>query len=69
MHKEQDGCDTFFKQNRHGTCMDTTGKERTWAMYHTFHVDKVIIFLHVTNIRMMSRAELVTHCRPFEERI
>ena len=42
--------------------MDTTGTGRTRAM-HTFHVDTVmIIFLHVTNTKMMSRGERQLDC-------
>jgi len=51
-----------FKENRRSTDMDTTGTGRTRAM-HTFHVDTVmIIFLHVTNTKMMSRGERQLDC-------
>jgi len=56
MHTEQDVCGTHFKQNRHGTNMDTTSIEAYLGM-HTFHVDVVIVFFYVTNTRVMSRGE------------
>jgi len=38
--------------------MDTMGMEEVYiAQVYTWHVDIVIIFLHVTNTRMMSRGE------------
>jgi len=60
--------DTGCAQSKMGMAyiLTKTGTARTWTRrvmgaylgnVHTFHVNTVIIFLHVTNTRMMSRGE------------
>jgi len=49
MHTKQDRCGTYFKQNRHGTDMDTKGIEENRGAVHTFRVDTDVKCLHVTN--------------------
>ena len=57
MYTDQDGHGTYLKQNRHGTNMDTMRAVTHGRCPHTFHVDTVIRFLHVTDTRIMSRKE------------
>jgi len=48
---------SYLKKNRHSTGIDTSGMEASLVGVYIFHVDTVIIFLHVTNTMMMSRRE------------